>query len=238
MWHAGVIHKLNNFGITGELNSWFSSSLSQCKQRVVLDGFTSSYGGLQAGVPQGSVLGPLLFLIFINDIKYSLKSTLSLYADDSLFCKFSNNIHTCNLALNRDLCHIDSWSKQWQVMFSAEKTCDMVLSLRPSSDPPNPLTFSGSHLKSVSTHKHLGVTFSSDLKWTIHVNDIYIIHLQHGVASHVASILSGILVCSALQHRGGGYAGIHLIYFRVALAWLPPRSAACCSTGTLAMMLV
>ena len=50
----------------------------------------------------------------------------------------------------------------------------MVLSLRPSSDPPNPLTFSGSHLKSVSTHKHLGVTFSSDLKWTIHANDICI----------------------------------------------------------------
>ena len=174
VWHAGVIHKLNNFGITGELNSWFSSYLSERKQRVVLDGFTSSYGGLQAGVPQGSVLGPLLFLIFINDIKYSLESTLSLYADDSLFCKFSNNIHTCNLALNRDLCRIDSWSKQWQVMFSAEKTCDMVLSLRPSSDPPNPLTFSGSHLKSVSTHKHLGVTFSSDLKWNIHVNDICI----------------------------------------------------------------
>ena len=85
VWHAGVIHKLNNFGITGELNSWFSSYLSERKQRVVLDGFTSSYGGLQTGVPQGSVLGPLLFLIFNNDIKYSLESTLSLYADDSLF---------------------------------------------------------------------------------------------------------------------------------------------------------
>ena len=65
VWHAGVIHKLNNFGITGELNSWFSSYLFERKQRVVLDGFTSSYGGLQAGVPQGSVLGPLLFLIFL-----------------------------------------------------------------------------------------------------------------------------------------------------------------------------
>ena len=108
VWHAGVIHKLNNFGITGELNSRFSSYLSERKQRVVLDGFTSSDGGLQAGVPQGSVLGPLLFLIFINDIKYSLDSTLSLYADDSLFCKFSNNLHTCNLAVNIDLCRIDS----------------------------------------------------------------------------------------------------------------------------------
>ena len=77
VWHAGVIHKLNYFGITGELNSWFSSDLSERKQRVVLDGFTSSYGGLQAGVPQGSIV--------INDIKYSLESTLSLYADDSLF---------------------------------------------------------------------------------------------------------------------------------------------------------
>ena len=103
--------KLNSFGITGELNSWFSSYLSERKQRVVLDGLTSSYGGLQAGVPQGSVLGPLLFLICINDIKNSLESTLSLYADDSLFFKFSNNIHTCNLALNRDLCRIDSWGR-------------------------------------------------------------------------------------------------------------------------------
>ena len=65
---------------------------------------------------------------------------------------FSNNIHTCNLALNRDLCRIDSWSKQWQVMFSAEKNCDMVLSLRPSSDPPNPLTFSGSQPTEVRLH--------------------------------------------------------------------------------------
>ena len=65
--HAGVIHKLNNFGITGELNSWFSSYLSERKQRVVLDGFTSSYGGLQAGVPQGSVLGPLLFLLMTSN---------------------------------------------------------------------------------------------------------------------------------------------------------------------------
>ena len=137
VWHAGVIHKLNNFGITGELNSWFSSYLSERKQRVVLDGFTSSYGGLQAGVPQGLVLGLLLFLFFFNDIKYSLESTLSSHADDNLFCKFSNNIHTCNLALNRDLCRNDSWSKQCQVTLSAEKTCDMLLSLRPSSDPPN-----------------------------------------------------------------------------------------------------
>ena len=120
--HAGVIHKVKNLGIAGELNSWFSSYLSEREQRVVLDGFTSPYGGLQAGVPQGSVLGPILFIIFINDIKYSIESTLILYADDSLFSKFSNNIHTCNLALNRDLCRIDSWSKQWQVMISAEKT--------------------------------------------------------------------------------------------------------------------
>ena len=76
VWHAGILHKLKNNGITGSLNEWFSDYLTDRKQCVVINGHSSEYGTIEAGVPQGSVLGPLLFLIFIDDIKEGLKVKL------------------------------------------------------------------------------------------------------------------------------------------------------------------
>ena len=172
VWHAGILHKLKNNGITGSLNEWFSDYLTDRKQCVVINGHSSEYGTIEAGVPQGSVLGPLLFLIFIDDIKEGLESKISLFADDSLFYMVSNLHNTNKDVLDRDLIRIDTWSKQWLVTFSIQKTCDMSLSLRPTAAVPMPLSFSGANLKSVSVHKHLGLTFSSDLKWNNHVDDI------------------------------------------------------------------
>ena len=172
VWHAGILHKLKNNGITGSLNKWFSDYLTDRKQCVVINGHSSEYGTIEAGVPQGSVLGPLLFLIFIDDIKEGLESKISLFADDSLFYMVSNLHNTNKDVLDRDLIRIDTWSKQWLVTFSIQKTCDMLLSLRPTATVPMPLSFSGANLESVSVHKHLGLTFSSDLKWNNHVDDI------------------------------------------------------------------
>ena len=172
VWHAGILHKLKNNGITGSLNEWFSDYLTDRKQCVVINGHSSEYGTIEAGVPQGSVLGPLLFLIFIDDIKEGLESKISLFADDSLFYMTLNLHNTNKDVLDRDLIRIDTWSKQWLVTFSIKKTCDMSLSLRPTAAVPMPLSFSGANLESVSVHKHLGLTFSSDLKWNNHVDDI------------------------------------------------------------------
>ena len=85
MWHAGILHKLKNNGITGSLNKWFSDYLTDRKQCVLINGHSSEYRTIEEGVPQGSVLGPLFFLIFIDDIKEGLGSEISLFADDSLF---------------------------------------------------------------------------------------------------------------------------------------------------------
>ena len=121
VWHAGILHKLKNNGITGSLNEWFSDYLTDRKQCVVINGHSSEYGTIEAGVPQGSVLGPLLFLIFRDDIKEGLESKISLFADDSLFYMVSNLHNTNKDVLDRDLIRIDTWSKQWLVTFSIQK---------------------------------------------------------------------------------------------------------------------
>ena len=83
VWHNGLLSKLNHAGIKGNLFNWFSSYLSNRQQRVVLPGTSSDLTTISAGVPQGSILGPLLFLVFINDIVTNINSNINLFADDT-----------------------------------------------------------------------------------------------------------------------------------------------------------
>ena len=83
VWHKGLIHKLSSIGTKGELLHWFRNYLSDRKQRVVIANSSSSWKDIYAGVPQGSIIGPLLFLIFINDIVKDLNSDIRLFADDT-----------------------------------------------------------------------------------------------------------------------------------------------------------
>ena len=86
VWHAGLIHKIKAAGISGNLLKWFVSYHENRKQRVVLSGAQSNWNFIQAGVPQGSMLGPLLFLLYINDIVSEIGSSIRIFADDtSLF---------------------------------------------------------------------------------------------------------------------------------------------------------
>ena len=90
MWHKGLIFKLQCNGISGNLLSFLESYLNDRHQRVVLNGVQSNWVKLNADVPQGSVLGPLLFLVYINDLTDNISSNMKLYADDSsLFARVS-----------------------------------------------------------------------------------------------------------------------------------------------------
>ena len=110
VWHEGLLYKLETYGIEGQLLSLLKNYLENRKQRVVLNGQTSDWKKVNSGVPQGSVLGPLLFLIYINDLPDGITSICKIFADDtSLFSKVLDINESAN-KLNTDLEKITKWA--------------------------------------------------------------------------------------------------------------------------------
>ena len=111
VWHKGLIFKLRQNGMHGELLSWISDYLSQRKQKVFIGSSVSNFQFLSAGIPQGSVLGPLFFLIYVNDIADNLLSITRLFADDTSIASSSSNLMDIEGILNHDLRCITLWAK-------------------------------------------------------------------------------------------------------------------------------
>ena len=172
VWHDGLLHKLEKIGITGKLLLWFGSYLTNRRQRVTIGNATSHTGTISAGVPQGSVLGPLLFLIFINDIVENIGCNIRLFADDTtLFIDFHDEATGTNM-INRDLLAIKRWADKWLVSFCPQKTESMLVTLKNNRDTSLPIYFGDSTIHEVDSHKHLGITLSKNLSWGDHVQDI------------------------------------------------------------------
>ena len=112
IWHEGLLLKLNRNGISGNLSNLLRDFVSCRKQRVVLNGQHSSWDNVTAGVAQGSILGPLLFLIYVNDLPNNLSSNCKLFANDTSFFSVVNNIHTSAATLSQDLKRITNWAFQ------------------------------------------------------------------------------------------------------------------------------
>ena len=173
VWHKGLLHKLESAGITGILLDWFKSYLSGRSQRVCIRGKQSDLAPILAGVPQGSILGPLLFLIFINDIISDIESNIRLFADDTcLYIDIDDPIESTD-ALSRDLTKLSSWARKWKVDFSPSKTFSLMFSrLRENASAINPLTFLNKIIANVNSHKHLGLTLRKDCLWRDHIDTI------------------------------------------------------------------
>ena len=115
-----MLYKLKSMGVSGELYNLYENYLSDRFQRVLLNGQTSSWRPVLAGVPQGSILGPLLFLIYINDLPNELKSNAKLFADDtSLFTIVKDKSESANI-LNNDLSEISKWAYNWKMLFNPD----------------------------------------------------------------------------------------------------------------------
>ena len=112
VWHEGLIFKLKQNGISGNLLNLLCDFLRNRKQRVLLNGQVSDWSDVRAGVPQGSILGPLLFLIYINDLSEGLSSNTKLFADDTSLFSVIHDSNTTALELNSDLAKINRWTFQ------------------------------------------------------------------------------------------------------------------------------
>lgn len=131
VWHQSLIFKLKQYGISEKLLLFLENYLSNRKQSVLLNDVISSSLPVTAGVPQGSVLGPLLFLIYVNDISENLLSLTRLFADDSSLFVSATNIEDLEGILNHDLLIITNWAKQWLIKLNPSKTEAMLFFIYP-----------------------------------------------------------------------------------------------------------
>ena len=144
---------------------WVGSGRSQ---KVVIEGKSSSSAPVLSGIPQDSVLGPALFLIYINDLpQYISNSTVRLFADDTLIYLIIHNSSDC-IKLQEDLNNLERWESGWQMYFHPEK-CEVIhITTKKKPILPN-YTLYGHTLSSVSQIKYLGVHISHDLKQNAHI---------------------------------------------------------------------
>ena len=171
VWHKGLLFKLKQNGINGTLLKWLSNYLTNRHQRVVIQSAVSNSKTIAAGVPQGSVLGPLLFLIYVNDITDSLLSLTRLFADDSSLYYSASNITDVEGIINHDLRLLSIWATQWLVKFNPNKTEAILFSLKQIDRIPN-LVFEDTNIQFVENHKHLGVTLNNKGQWNDHIDSI------------------------------------------------------------------
>lgn len=128
-----LLKKIEGYGITGNLLRWLENYISNRYQRFITRNCLSEKGNLKGGVPQGSVLGPLLFLLYINDIADNTQSFSRLFADDTSLLYSSTNINEIEFRVNSDLSKIYNWSKEWLVDFNPKKRECIIFFYLPSS---------------------------------------------------------------------------------------------------------
>ena len=176
VWHKSLIFKLKQNGVSGNLLSTLTDFLTLRKQRVVLNGQLSSWSNIESGVPQGSILGPLLFLIYINDLSEDLTTNAKFFADIVSLFSVVDNINLSATNLNSDLSKINAWANQWKMAFNPDlnKQAQEVFfcrKIRKTSHPP--LTFNNNSVEQVQFQKHLGVDLDSRLDFREQLQNMF-----------------------------------------------------------------
>ena len=161
--HHRLLRKVSANGIKGHLLDWIESFLTGRQQYVTVKGRSSEWKDVLSGVPQGSVLGPLLFLLYVNDFPNIIKSILKLFADDA---KIYQTTDKCDI-LQSDLHDGSSWGDQWELKFHVDK-CGVMHYGR--TNEKHSYKMNSQTLKAVSEEKDLGIIFQDDLKFTKHIS--------------------------------------------------------------------
>ena len=243
-----VLFKLERIGISGPLLQWFRSYLTDRKQRVVVGTASSPYAPVTSGVPQGSVLAPILFLVMINDAFDVVENHLDVFADDSTLWAVipgKSRRKAVAASLEKDLAALNAWAKRWLMQFNHSKTELLTISNKKdvqsfrknglnadghykldSDSNPNPhplLRFGESVLPEAATAKVVGLTFSSNLSWLPHINTI---------AKHANKAIS-ILTRARKFLTTAALASIYKSHVRSRMEYLSPIWSGALTKSTL-----
>ena len=172
VWHEGLLSKLITYGLKGEILNLLRNYLHERNQRVVLNGQISSWDLIRSEVPQVLVLGPLLLLIYINDLPRNILSTCKIFADNtSLFSHVSNKCKSQS-EMNNDLQVISNWAIQWKIHFNPDpkkQAQEVYFSKKSNNENSLPVTFNNAKVVTCSTHKHLGLLLYKRLSFNEHI---------------------------------------------------------------------
>ena len=220
--HDLLISKLHHYGVRGNALEWFRNYLTNRNQYVMFNNHKSNVGNVHCGVPQGSVLGPLLFIIFINDIAYSSKClSFFIYADDTNGIMSNRNLQDLITSVNAELSNISTWFKANKLSLNVSKTNYIMFKNRHSNRQYNNIHIfiDGVELNKVSYTKFLGVIVDESLTWYNH----------NSYVSNVVSKYSGILYrlkrvlpCSTLFSLYNTLVLPHLYYCNII--WADPNN--------------
>ena len=165
VWHTGLLYKLHAAGVTGNVLQWFKNYLSETKS-------CTAWNFIKAGFTQGSILGPLLFLVYINDIVTDIGSNIRLFADETSLYVVVDNPLVAAETLNADLEKISRWAATWLVTFNPNKSVALLLSRKVSHPLHPPLFMENTPINEIEANKHLGLFLSNDCSWHQQINYI------------------------------------------------------------------
>ena len=172
--HLPLLHKLQQYDVHPQLLRWLANYLTMRKQYVCVSGATSDTLPVSSGVPQGSVLGPMLFNIYINDITAVALSdgSMTLFADDMMLYRPIHTVADFRL-LQTDIDKLCNWTDNNLLKFNSRKCKYMIISRKIQPPlPGTPLTVNGSLLEKVESYKYLGVWLTSSLSWSMQVSTV------------------------------------------------------------------
>ena len=165
--HSRLLYKLNHYGIRGPLLKWLESFLTNRSQHVILNNRTSHETSVLSGIPQGTVLAPLLFLLYVNDLPQCIRNKIKLYADDVLLYSVTHSEADC-VRLQEDLKLLHQWSILWQMEFNPSK-CEFLQMTNKRNPIKYQYSISDAVIQQVTHAKYLGVTIDEKLSWNEHI---------------------------------------------------------------------
>lgn len=184
--HEILINKLRLYGIRGVSLNWFRSYLTNRRHYVHYKDNSSPFSNMICGVPQGSVLGPLLFIIYTNDLPQCLKHTKCiLFADDTTIYTSDSNLDQLYASLNADLIILSDWFKANKLSLNIGKTVYMIFNKPPNIDVHTELKLGSEVIKQTNHTKFLGLIIDNELKWTNHIQ-----HVKSKLASSLYALRS------------------------------------------------